>query len=166
MKQMWSPWRSQYIETIKDNDSSNECFICDAIANKDLEKDKELLVIARRENCISILNKFPYNNGHVLVAPLRHISDFAELRPEELNEIMNLVQRITVVQKKMFSPHGFNIGVNIGEAGGAGLPGHIHFHIVPRWTGDANFTAVCADIKVISADLKKMQHEMALLLKQ
>jgi ATP adenylyltransferase len=161
MKQMWSPWRSQYIETFKDKDKKNQCFICEAIANQDLEKDKELLVVKRSKFCIAILNKFPYNSGHILVAPLRHISVFEELQPEELADIMNLVQKAIAIQKQLFSPHGFNIGVNIGVAAGAGLPSHIHFHIVPRWNGDSNFTAVFADMKVISADLKKMQEEVS-----
>lgn len=169
MKQMWSSWRSQYIDSFKDEKKDNsgcDCFICRAIKNTDVDKEKDFLVVKRQANCIALLNKYPYNNGHVLVAPLEHISDFTLLNSETLSEIMELIKRIIAIEKNMFNPAGFNVGVNIGQAAGAGLPGHLHFHVVPRWNGDSNFMAVCDDIKVISNDIMKLQNTLYNLLNQ
>lgn len=150
MKTLWSPWRSKYIETFKDEakKSAEQCFFCEALNQK--EDDKKYLVAARRENSFIILNKFPYNNGHLLVAPNRHVGDLTDLTDAELSELIFLVREAETVLRKIYKPHGFNIGVNIGRTAGAGVPGHMHFHILPRWDGDTSFTATIDDIKVVS----------------
>lgn len=161
MEQIWAPWRSKYIDSFKNNEKNktnkNDCFICEAINNKEIKLEKDFLIITRRKYCIALLNKYPYNNGHILVAPLKHISDFTKLEKKEILEITEVIKEIIDIEKQLFNPNGFNIGVNIGQAAGAGLPDHIHFHIVPRWSGDSNFMAICADIKVISNDIMKLQ---------
>lgn len=155
MEVLWSPWRSKYIETFKDESKTEECFLCNA-ANSP-EKDKELLVVARAENCFAILNRYPYNNGHVLIAPYRHVGEIELLSDEELFDMMKFVKRGVKALQEEFNPHGYNIGINLGRVAGAGLPGHIHIHIVPRWNGDTSFTAVLSDIKVVSQSLEDTQ---------
>jgi len=169
MERIWSPWRSQYIDNLNDNDKKNKiekkCFLCDAI-NSDGNSNKENLIVARREKCIIIMNKYPYNSGHTLIVPLRHIADFLELENEELVSIMNTIQEVVAAIKQLFNPHGFNIGINIGQSAGAGLPDHLHFHIVPRWNGDANFTTTVADIKIISHSIEDTRAKLAEILIQ
>jgi ATP adenylyltransferase len=165
MEKIWSPWRSQYIETFKDAPTKNECFICAAVNSKPAEAS-ELLILERQENCIAIMNKFPYNSGHTLVAPLRHIANIEELEIDEMVSIMQMIQRIVAAMKESFNPHGFNIGVNIGLSAGAGLPQHVHFHIVPRWNGDANFTATVADYKIISQSIEDTRMQLLEVLRK
>lgn len=147
---LWSPWRSSYIEKFKDEKKENceECFFCKVLENP---KDEQAnLLVTTKQQCIVMLNKFPYTSGHLLIAPKRHIANFSELTDEELLEIFQTIRHSIDVLAKVFSPSGYNIGVNIGSVAGAGLPGHIHFHIVPRWTGDKNFMYVTGETNVIS----------------
>lgn len=173
MERIWSPWRSQYIDTLKNTTKNkSDCFICDAInASKDItdkttfeQITKEFLIVAKREHCIVIMNKYPYNSGHTLVAPLKHISEIEKLSAEEITSIMTTIQEVIAAMKKTFVPHGFNVGVNIGQSAGAGLPEHIHFHIVPRWNGDSNFTSTVADIRIISHELESTRLQLVELL--
>ncbi len=152
MKQMHSPWRSKYIESFKSEKTEDKTFISHAINSCE---DVENLVVARREFCIVIMNRYPYNNGHLLIAPLREVADISELKPEEFLCINNTLLVGIKIIKKVFTPHGYNVGVNIGEAAGAGVPQHLHYHIVPRWRGDSNFMPVLSDIKVISQSLEE-----------
>lgn len=154
MSVMWSPWRSKYIETFKDEKVGDEekCFLCEAAADK--EHSDELLILSRKEKCFVIMNKFPYNSGHLLIAPYRHIGEFEDLETDELNNMMKTAQESIKVLKSAYNPHGYNLGINIGRVSGAGVPGHIHLHIVPRWNGDTNFMPVLADIKVVSESLQ------------
>lgn len=164
MENLWSPWRSQYISTFKHPDKESEsCFLCEA--NKNIECDNEDLVVCRQEHSFAILNKFPYNNGHTLVAPIRHIGEFDYLTDYELIELTILLKKVMRALKDIYSPHGFNMGINIGRAAGAGLPGHLHYHIVPRWVGDTNFMTVVADTKVISESLLETKRLLSDLLK-
>ena len=164
MERIWSPWRSKYIKAFNDakNKKENECFVCDAINSNN--KDKELLIVTKREKCIVIMNKYPYNSGHLLVCPLRHISQFEEFEDDELLNIMNTKQEIIVVMKELFNPHGFNFGLNVGKSAGAGLPDHLHFHIVPRWNGDANFTATIAEVKFYANSLEDTRNKLSKML--
>jgi ATP adenylyltransferase len=182
MKRVWSPWRSQYIEQLNENiqtfqgkenkkeednatmhrATTKDCFICNAINSTG--KDKELLIVARREKCIIIMNKYPYNSGHTLICPLRHISQFEDFENDELMNIMNTSQEIIVAIKSVLAPHGFNFGINIGQSAGAGLPSHLHFHIVPRWNGDSNFTASIADVKFYPDSLEDTRIKLARIL--
>ncbi len=161
MEILWSPWRSQYIDSFKEEKNTQipSCFICEAIDAIGLEKER--LVVARFEFCIVMLNKFPYNNGHILIAPKKHTGDMDKLPDEEVFEILQTTRKATKILEKVFKPNGFNIGMNLGRVAGAGLPDHLHVHIVPRWNGDANFMPVIADVKVVSQSLEQTQEILA-----
>ncbi len=161
MDVLWSPWRSKYIETFKDEDKNKGigCFLCDAVLSA--EKEHTCLVVAKRPECFAILNKFPYNNGHLLIAPLRHIAELDDLGEHELMAMMKLVREGMQVIREAYKPHGFNVGINIGRVAGAGVPGHIHIHIVPRWNGDTSYMATLADVKIVSTALEETQKQFA-----
>lgn len=148
---IWAPWRAQYVR----GDSGvprtqSGCFLCDALAS---DQDRENLLVWRREKSIVMLNRFPYNTGHLLVAPRLHRGTLGELEGNELFEPVDTVRRMTQVLDRFMKPHGYNVGLNQGSAAGAGLPGHLHWHIVPRWDGDTNFMPVLSDSKVIVESL-------------
>lgn len=150
MDTLFAPWRMTYIEYAKVGKEQG-CFICNATKSDNLEEN---LVLYKGRHVIILMNKFPYNTGHLLIAPNRHVADFAQLSDEELLALSKaLVQSIEVI-KRAFSPDGFNIGVNLGRVAGAGLESHLHIHVVPRWNGDTNFMPVIADTKVIPEALK------------
>lgn len=152
MDQLWAPWRLAYIA--KAASTENEpCFLC---ANDQSTNDRENLVAYRTAQSLVVLNRFPYNNGHLLVAPRRHIGQIDELRPEEILDTMETVRLMVRAIQETMRPDGFNIGLNLGRPAGAGLPGHLHWHIVPRWIGDTNFMPVVSDVKVISQSLDSL----------
>lgn len=164
MEKMWSPWRSEYIESFSDkNPAGDECIFCKALLNSEDEKS---LIVAVFENSFVILNKYPYNNGHIMVVPKMHISDFAMIDPEIYGELFSNINLSIKCLKELLKPDGFNIGANIGKSSGAGVEGHLHFHIVPRWNGDTNFMPVCGDVKVISQDLFKTKTAFSEFFKQ
>jgi ATP adenylyltransferase len=132
---LWAPWRIEYIRGEKEGD----CFLCRIFAEKN---DRENLLLFRGSTCGVILNRFPYNGGHLLVAPYRHIAGLEGLTPDENLEMAALTTRSVAVLREVMAPQGFNIGINLGEAAGAGLKDHLHQHIVPRWIGDTNFMPV------------------------
>ena len=136
---LWAPWRSKYIYSRK----KKRCIFC---------TPKEY-VIEKTKYSFSILNIYPYNNGHVMAAPIRHVKSLEHLSQEEVCDLMNLVVKMKKVLDKKLNPHGYNIGFNIGKAGGAGFAGHMHIHIVPRWIGDTNFMPMIANTKVLSDSL-------------
>ena len=142
MKQLWAPWRIEYIKLEK----PEECIFCKAVKEN---RDEENLVLWRGKVAFVIMNKFPYNNGHLMIAPYRHVGHFEELTKEELTEMGIILQKCVKVLKKAMSPDGFNVGINIGKIAGAGVEDHIHIHIVPRWSGDTNFMPVISDTRVI-----------------
>ncbi|WP_456402478.1 HIT family protein [Persephonella sp.] len=148
MERLYSPWRSQYIETY---DKIDECFLCDAYKSAD---DEKKLVLYRGKRVFVIMNLYPYNAGHLMVCPNEHIGEFTDIDLETLTEISVVTQKMISVLKKALNPEGFNIGYNLGRVAGAGLEDHIHNHIVPRWNGDTNFMPVLGEVKVISQDLK------------
>lgn len=150
-KNLWAPWRIKYIQGLND---SGECFICHDL-QKPADDDKNL-VLWRTSLCVVILNRFPYNNGHLLIAPARHIGELSEAGDDEMLEMTKLIAESQKVLTLAIKPHGFNVGLNIGRCAGAGLPGHLHFHLVPRWDGDTNFMAVCGDTDVISQSLEEL----------
>lgn len=134
------------------------CFLCRALEADD---DAANLVLTRRERTVVILNRYPYNSGHVMVAPKRHVADLGALGEEEQRELMQMLAEACRVLVEEMQPHGFNIGLNLGETAGAGLPGHLHFHIVPRWPGDTNFMPVVAGSKVIPETLEETYQRLA-----
>jgi len=149
-EQLWAPWRIRYILESKKEEG---CFLCNAGASRD---DRASLVVYRGKLSFCILNRYPYNNGHLLVAPYAHKADLADLGGDECVDLMN---SIVVMQRRLgraMKPDGYNIGLNIGRTSGAGLPGHLHFHVVPRWEGDTNFMPVLADTKVIPQALEEV----------
>lgn len=150
MDKLWSPWRSKYIESFK-KDSDSGCIFCDM--QKLSVKDNNNLLIDKDEFTFTVLNLYPYNNGHLMVVPYRHTSVFESLSENENSEVMKKLQTASAALTKIYKPQGFNIGANLGQVSGAGIHEHIHFHIVPRWNGDTNFMPVLGEVKIISQDL-------------
>ncbi|AFL94461.1 hypothetical protein containing Histidine triad-like motif [Thermococcus cleftensis] len=153
MKVLWAPWRIEYIRSPK----HDGCIFCDFPREN---RDRERLILYRGKYSFVIMNNYPYNPGHVMVAPYRHVANWEELTEEELLEIMKLTQLMIRAIKKVMSPHGFNLGVNLGRVAGAGIDDHVHLHIVPRWNGDTNFMPVIADTKVIPESLEEAYDEL------
>jgi len=149
MDRLWAPWRQTYISTAVKK-SGGECFICSGLAKRN---DRENHIVHRGDRSVVLLNRYPYNNGHLLVAPLAHKGQLDELTPEELLDLQEVVRRCVRVLSEQMKPEGFNVGLNLGRVAGAGLPGHLHWHVVPRWNGDTNFMPVLGDTKVISQSL-------------
>jgi ATP adenylyltransferase len=150
-KNLWAPWRIKYIQGL---DKGGECFICEV--GKTPAEDDNNFVLWRSDKSIVILNRFPYNNGHLLISPLRHIPDLEMSSDDEMLELMLLVRECQKALSLAIAPHGFNIGMNFGRCAGAGLPGHLHIHLVPRWDGDTNFMAVCSDTDVVSQSMTEL----------
>ena len=142
MKHIWAPWRIEYIRAEK----PAGCILCDKPKEK---KDKQNYILYRGKNNFIMLNSYPYNPGHLLIAPYRHTGNMEELADEERNEHYRLVSRSIIVLKEVFKPAGFNMGANLGKVAGAGIDDHFHSHIVPRWQGDTNFIPVLGDVRVI-----------------
>lgn len=157
MERMWSPWRSQYMDSFKESKQSKKTFIMEAIeSNNDIEN----LVVYRFEKCIVLMNKYPYNNGHILIAPIREVNDILLLDEDEYSDINKALKICIQAVKNVYNPHGYNMGVNSGTAAGAGVPTHLHYHIVPRWNGDSNFMPSIADIKIVSESLENSREKL------
>ena len=150
MDRIWAPWRIGYVSKIG---KTKGCVFCKILREKN---DKKNYIFLRSKFCFAILNIYPYNNGHILVMPYRHVNDLTKMRKDERADLMALIDRSRKVLDKVLKPSGYNIGVNIGRWAGAGYPGHIHFHIVPRWKGDINFMPVTANVKIISQSLSTL----------
>ncbi len=145
-RNLWAPWRMEYIGGLADADA-DACFICSAIEHP--ERDAENFVLWRGPNSITLLNRFPYSSGHVLIAPVVHEGEPEKLSDATLLELMQRARDAKRVLAKALGAQGFNIGMNLGRCAGAGLPGHLHVHVVPRWGGDTNYMAVLSDTKVM-----------------
>jgi len=155
MKQLWAPWRLEYIEAA---DEDSGCIFCRAAASTD---DEEALVVHRGEHAFVLLNKFPYVSGHLMVAPYRHLGDFAGLTDEEALEVHRLGERGMAALAEAYAPQGYNVGWNLGRIAGAGIVDHVHLHVVPRWAGDTNFMPVLADVKVLPEHLLETRRRLA-----
>ena len=149
MEHLWAPWRMEYIA----GEQRPGCLFCRVVADPD-DKDGELAVW-RPEGALVMLNKFPYNAGHTLVAPVAHVPGLENLDDDQTTLLMRAVRRTIEVLRSTLSPEGFNVGSNIGRAAGAGIPDHVHLHVVPRWNGDTNFMPVIADVKTVNEALTK-----------
>ena len=147
MKHIWSPWRNTYIQSAKKN---CKCIFCEALTRK---SDPGSLIVHRGKQAFVILNRFPYTNGHVMVVPYEHRSSFEELDSKTRAELMELINTSTRVLRSLYCPEGFNIGANLGAAAGAGVIGHVHFHVVPRWVGDSNFMSTVGEVRVLPEEL-------------
>jgi len=159
---LWAPWRLAYIATPKEKQpttgAADACFLCAGVAGTD---DRANLLVHRSELSVVVLNRFPYNNGHLLVAPKAHKATLADLTPDELLDLQLTLRKMLCIIEKRMTPDGFNIGLNLGRSAGAGLPGHLHWHIVPRWNGDTNFMPVFTDTRVISQSLDALYDLLA-----
>ncbi len=154
MRVLYAPWRYAYIKNISEEEKSGRkrsCVFCSVVKRS----DEEGLILIRGRHSFVIMNLFPYNTGHVMVVPLRHVDDFTKLSLKELCEMHMLVEVSINALRKAFQPHGFNIGINLGRVAGAGIEDHIHVHIVPRWNGDTNFMPVIGNVKVIPQDVRE-----------
>ena len=148
---IWAPWRLAYVKDAS-KDTDEGCIFCTAPAQKD---DRATLIVHRGERCFVILNKFPYTNGHLMVAPYEHLATLPELDAETVAEMMELAQRAMDRLESVYQPHGYNVGFNQGRVAGAGVEHHIHMHVVPRWGGDTNFMPVLADTRVMPQTLEQ-----------
>ncbi|MCD4823909.1 MAG: HIT domain-containing protein [Phycisphaerae bacterium] len=148
---LWAPWRMEYIDSLSDKQAG--CFLCEN--RDDPDRDAEHLVVWRGPETFAILNRFPYTGGHCLVAPYAHVGELADLETAVLTELMEMVRDLQLAITRAIRPEGFNIGINLGHCAGAGLPGHLHMHIVPRWAGDTNFMPVLGDVHVVPEFLSK-----------
>jgi ATP adenylyltransferase len=154
LERLWSPWRMQYIRNIN---KEKGCVFCNALKKKE---DKKRFVVKKAKQCFCILNIYPYNNGHVMIAPNRHVDNIDKLTTVERNGMMALLVEIEKALKKILRPDGFNVGMNIGDVAGAGIKEHIHMHIVPRWKGDTNFMTTLSGTKVISQSLEELYESL------
>ncbi|BEP16966.1 HIT domain-containing protein [Pyrofollis japonicus] len=147
---LFAPWRFTYIKSISEG-KEKTCVFCDAPR----KSDEEALILYRGKKSYVIMNLYPYNTGHVMVVPYRHVSSVHELSDDEALEMFKLIKLSIKALKEVLNPHGFNIGINIGRVAGAGIDKHVHIHIVPRWNGDVNFMPVIGGVKVISQDVRE-----------
>ena len=156
---LWAPWRIEYIT----GDRSAGCVFCAAAQG---QGDDAALVLERGDRCFTMLNAFPYASGHAMVLPYRHVADLLELEQDEVGELMHLARRCIGALRAVMAPAGFNVGLNLGEAAGAGIAEHLHLHIVPRWAGDTNFMPVLADTHVIPQALEATREALTAELAQ
>jgi len=159
-RNLWAPWRMEYIHSLAgtEKDGKNDCFLCRYV--REPESDASNHVIWRGETCLTVFNRFPYSNGHLLIAPFSHLAELDELEDATLNELIRQVRDAQKLLRKILCPQGFNVGMNFGRCAGAGLPGHLHVHIVPRWEGDTNFMPVLGDVRVIPQSIEEMHAKM------
>jgi len=150
MDYLWTPWRYQYMKEAAGG-KQPECIFCDAAARKD---DAETLIVRRDAKSFIILNRFPYTSGHVMIVPYAHVAELSLCDAETLGEIMLLAKRMEQVLQAEYKPDGMNLGMNLGRAAGAGVTGHLHLHVLPRWIGDSNFMTVAGETRVHPEDLK------------
>jgi len=146
---LWAPWRMEYIEKC---DRPQTCIFCEKPSQSG---DADNLILYRAETAFVILNRFPYNNGHLMIVPFRHTAELEKLQERECSELFRLIVLSQKVLREVMKPHGFNIGMNVGRVAGAGIAEHLHFHVVPRWDGDTNFMPILGHAKVMSEALEQ-----------
>ncbi|MCK5082568.1 MAG: HIT domain-containing protein [Candidatus Omnitrophica bacterium] len=155
MDKLWAPWRIKYVTKI--GKKARGCVFCAILKEK---KDKTNFIITRTKHSYAVLNLYPYNNGHILIMPNRHVADLGGLRKEEREDLMDLLEATKKLLDKHMKADGYNIGINLGRAAGAGFPKHVHIHLVPRWQGDVNFMPVTGQTKVISQSLQALYKKL------
>jgi ATP adenylyltransferase len=153
-KPLWAPWRLEYIGSAEEQEG---CVFCAALE----ASDEDGLVVRRGQHAFVLLNKFPYSSGHLLVAPVRHAGDFAELADDEVLAVHRLASEGIGALSQTYGPQGYNLGWNLGRVAGAGVLDHVHLHVVPRWAGDTNFMPVLADVKVLPEHLQQTRRRLA-----
>lgn len=154
MRRIWSPWRSQHLDSLRlpEEDDSSESTLFSRLARSN--RDEENLIVYRGEHVFVVMNLYPYNNGHLLIVPYREIQNYTDLTPVERIELNEVLGRCMEWLNEALGPDGFNVGMNIGKAAGAGIPEHLHMHVVPRWSGDTNFMPTVADVKVVPESMR------------
>ncbi|HEX6542816.1 MAG TPA: HIT domain-containing protein [Ktedonobacterales bacterium] len=155
MEHLWAPWRMAYINA--DDEKEQGCIFC---VKPQQDRDEENLVLYRGERCFVLMNLFPYNNGHLMIAPYAHVPDIEHLDAETLTEMMLTAQKSLAALRAAMRPNGFNMGINQGTVAGAGIADHVHLHVVPRWNGDTNFMPVLADTKVMPDFLQNTYRQL------
>ena len=156
LRRLWAVWRMPYIKLLA-SEEGRECIFCTLPAMK---KDRENLILYRSELSFILMNRYPYNPGHLMIAPYRHVGDVDKLTDDEAADIWRLIKLSILTLKRAMNPEGFNIGANIGKAAGAGFDGHVHIHVVPRWSGDTNFMPLIGNTKVVSDALHNTYDEL------
>ena len=159
MEHLWAPWRMKYILTKKGGD----CIFCLKPSRKG---DRKRLILCRSQCSIFMMNRFPYSSGHLMVAPMKHTGNLEELTPEELGDLSVLLRKAVSLLRRAIDPQGFNIGMNIGRIAGAGVTDHLHFHVVPRWSGDTNFMPVVSETTVVPEFLEDTYGKLISVLKK
>ena len=154
LDRLWAPWRSRFLSRKK----SGRCIFCAAHASR---QDREHHVVARGMRAFALLNRYPYNNGHIMIAPKRHIGTLEAIRPAEWAEMLVMSRRLMARLRRAIRPQGWNLGINLGRIAGAGIPGHVHLHLVPRWNGDTNFMPMFGGARVISQSLDELYNQLA-----
>jgi len=149
LERLWAGWRAEYVDSVGTEDEQGECLFCTLAESP----PDEALVVARSDRTFAVLNAFPYTSGHLMVTPLTHEADLEGLGPEDAAALMSMAQRACVAVKAAYDPDGLNVGMNLGRAAGAGVPGHLHLHVVPRWSGDTNFMTTAAEVRVLPESL-------------
>ena len=157
-KNLWAPWRMEYIRSLDNEREDDGCFLCRDWEHP--ERDQEHHVIWRGTSTFAVMNRFPYTNGHLMIAHAGHTGDLTSLSDVELNEMTRMTRDAVALLEKTVHAQGFNVGYNIGRCAGAGLPDHLHVHIVPRWSGDTNFMPVLGDIRVVPDALDTLYNEL------
>ena len=146
---LWTPWRYRYIADARKDEG---CVFCEALALKD---DVKAQIVLRGKLCFVILNRFPYTSGHVMIVPYAHVAELYDCDPEALSEMMQQAQRVQKALANVYHPQGFNLGMNLGRCAGAGVTGHVHLHLLPRWIGDANFMSTVSETRLEPEDLSQ-----------
>lgn len=162
---LFAPWRMDYLRTITSGQTdADKCFICEAAAASDEAERRQRLSLWTTDHTVVLINRFPYTNGHLLIAPRAHKADLEALSPDEQLDLMRQTTRALDLLRRAMSPQGFNLGINLGRVAGAGLPGHLHQHAVPRWGGDTNFMGIVAEIRVVPQAMNQLYDELRRLL--
>lgn len=161
-----APWRMDYIRLLEKPDAGGPCFLCAAGASTSAAEDRDRLVLWRSAHSVVLINRYPYTNGHLLVAPLSHKADLEELADEEAADLQRQTIAAIKLLKRALSPQGFNVGINLGRCAGAGVPGHVHQHIVPRWAGDTNFMSVVGEVRIVPQAISQLYEELLRLVGQ
>lgn len=155
MKVLWAPWRMEYVRS---DDQKGKCIFC---PDGERSHDEKKLILFIGNRSIVVMNRFPYINGHLLVAPLRHVSTLDALSPEEKLDLITMVEKSIGVLKEAMNPGGFNVGLNLGKVAGAGVEDHIHFHVVPRWSGDTNAMTVLGEVRVVPEHIQATYRKLS-----
>jgi len=154
MDYLWTPWRYAYVSTAE---KTTGCVFCDAVNAGD---DRKVLIVHRGQHCFVILNMYPYTPGHVMIVPYAHLDELRKLPPDAAHEMIELSQRMESILRELYRPDGVNLGMNIGKAAGAGIAGHIHMHVLPRWVADANFVSVVCETRILPEALEETWKRM------